>query len=102
MSLTGEWQAWRPSEPVELLRPETEEEGGHLPLRRSRFEAAHEPVNELRDPAIYEERGEEEGEEDENLYLFYTGAGETNICGAKLVRKAAGRTPGKDDAAQRT
>lgn len=76
MSLTGNWKAWRPSEPVELLRPGTEEEGGNLPVYPSRFGAVHEPAHQLRDPAIYEESG--------RLYLLYTGAGETNICGAEL------------------
>ena len=79
MSLTGDWKAWRPSEPAGLLRPETEEEGGHLPVVPSRFGAIHEPVHEVRDPAIYEEDG--------RLYLFYTGAGETNICAAELTRE---------------
>ena len=30
----------------------------------------------MRDPAVYEEDGK--------LYLLYTGAGETNICGAEV------------------
>ena len=94
MSLKGDWEKWQPSEPVELLRPQTEEEGGNLPLCPSRFEAVHEPVNELRDPAIYEEN--------ENLYLLYTGAGETNICGAELVREQVDQPAGADDTLQRT
>ena len=77
--LTENWKEWQPSEPVELLRPETEEEGGNLPVYLSRFGAVHEPVHELRDPAIYEEY--------DRLYLFYTGAGECNICGAELTRE---------------
>ena len=36
-------------------------------------------MHELRDPAIYEEDG--------RLYLFYAGAGESNICVAELVRE---------------
>lgn len=76
MLLHSNWKAWRPSEPVELLRSETEEEGVHLPIRPSRFGSIHEPVHELRDPAIYEEG--------DKLYLLYTGAGEANICGAEL------------------
>lgn len=79
MALTGNWKSWRPSEPVELLRPETDEEGGNLPLVPSCFGAIHEPVRQLRDPAIYKEEG--------RLYLLYTGAGETNICCAKLEMK---------------
>jgi len=76
MPLTDDWRTWRPSEPMEVLRPETEEEGGHLPMLPSRFGSVHEPVHQLRDPAIYEE--------DHKLYLLYTGAGETNICAAEL------------------
>lgn len=79
MLLAGDWKAWRPSDPVELLRPETEEEGGNLPVSPSRFGAVHKPVHQLRDPAIYEE--------DDRLYLLYTGAGEANICGAELEIK---------------
>jgi hypothetical protein len=77
MPLTGHWRKWRPSAAFEVLRPEMEYEGGNLPLRRSQFGAVHKKVNELRDPAIYEE--------DERLFLLYTGAGESNICGAELV-----------------
>ena len=76
MNLVGDWKHWRPSAPVELLRPETKEEGVDLPLGPSRFGAARGPARELRDPAVYEEDG--------RLYLFYTGAGESNICGAEL------------------
>lgn len=92
MVLTGNWKEWQPSEPVELLRPETEIEGGNLPLCPSYFEAVHEPVNELRDPAIYEEN--------EKLYLLYTGAGETNICGAELVNEEVSQSAGASKAIQ--
>ncbi len=77
MSLVGNWTAWQPSAPVEILRSATEKEGVHLPARSSHFGAVCEPVHELRDPAIYAEG--------KKLYLFYTGAGETNICGAELL-----------------
>ncbi len=90
MLLTGDWKAWRPSEPVELLRPETVEEGGNFPLSPSRFGAVREPVRQLRDPAIYQE--------DERLYLQYTGAGETNICCAELIIKETSQPTGAGDA----
>lgn len=79
MPLTGDWKAWRPSEPVELLRPQTEEEGCNLPVFPSCFGAVHEAVHQVRDPAVYEEDG--------RLYLLYTGAGEANICGAALEQQ---------------
>ena len=79
MHLTGKWTDWQPSAPQEVLRPETEEEGGHLPVRPSSFGAVHDPVPELRDPAIYEENG--------RIYLLYSGAGESNICGTELIEE---------------
>lgn len=86
MSLTGNWKMWRPSRPVEVLRPETEEEGGNLPIFPSRFGAINEPAHQLRDPAVYDEDG--------RLYLLYTGAGETNICAAELEIKQSGQPKG--------
>lgn len=77
MSLNGDWHHWQPSEPVDILRPETTEEGSDLPIRPSSFGAVHECVHQLRDPAIYTE--------DNRLYLLYTGAGESNICAAELT-----------------
>jgi hypothetical protein len=87
MRLKGDWKDWRPSDPVEILRPEREYEGGKLPVRPSRFGAIHEPARELRDPAVYEENG--------LLFLLYTGAGETAICGAELVLKKSGQSKGE-------
>lgn len=77
MRLTGDWNSWRPAPPVTVLEPETREEGGHLPLCPSRFGAVDGPVRQLRDPALYEEDG--------RVYLFYSGAGESNICGAEII-----------------
>ena len=77
MSLAGDWRRWHASEAVEVLRPELPYEGSDRPLRPSRSGAVHEPVNELRDPAIYRETG--------RTYLFYSGAGEASICGAELT-----------------
>ena len=77
MRLEGDWRRWHASEAVEVLRPELPCEGSDRPLRPSRSGAVHEPVNELRDPAIYREAG--------RTFLLYSGAGETSICGAELT-----------------
>ena len=80
MRLSGNWREWSPSSPQELLRPETDCEGAHLPLEPSYFGSIHQPVNQLRDPATYQE--------DDQVFLLYTGAGESNICAAELLPDA--------------
>lgn len=77
MNLDGDWRGWHASEAVEVLRPELPYEGSDRPLRPSRSGSVHEPVNELRDPAIFEDAGK--------AYLLYSGSGETSICGAELT-----------------
>ncbi len=77
MPLEGDWKQWKASESVEVLRSEMEYEGASVPIRPSSRGSAHEPVHELRDPALFEEDG--------RLYLFYAGAGESSICGAELM-----------------
>ena len=77
MRLEGDWRRWQASEAAEVLRPELPYEGSDRPLRPSTSGAVHEPVNELRDPAIFREAG--------RTYLLYSGAGETSICGAELT-----------------
>ena len=62
---------WSVTTPVELLRPERAWEGARLPLVASQGGAIDVPVNQLRDPAIYEEDG--------RVYLLYSVAGERGI-----------------------
>ncbi|MCP4256950.1 MAG: hypothetical protein GY774_05395 [Planctomycetes bacterium] len=90
MSLNGDWQAWWPSDPVEVLRSETKEEGAHLPISPSHFGSIHGQVHQLHDPAIYEENGK--------AYLLYTGAGESNICAAELIEEKISQPSGAGDA----
>lgn len=76
VDVSGPWDTWRASEPVELLRPEREWEGADLPLEKSRRSFAPGPVNQLRDPAIFEEDG--------RIWLLYAVAGESGIALAEL------------------
>jgi hypothetical protein len=64
------------SPPVEILRPAVIWEGVNDPVTPSVDGIAPENVNQLRDPALYEENGQ--------LYLFYTGRGEDAIGLAQL------------------
>ncbi len=70
-------EEWNATEPVEVLRPEKEWEGGNLPLQPSSRSAINIPVNQVRDPAVFEENGK--------LYLLYSVRGENGIAIADLL-----------------
>lgn len=74
--LSNDWMAWRESEPVTVLSPERDYEGGDLPLETSKPDAAPGRVRQLRDPGIYREGG--------RTYLLYSIAGESGIAIAEL------------------
>ena len=76
IDLEADWMQWRESEPGEILRPETEWEGALLEIAASRRGHIDEPVNQLRDPTIFEDDGQ--------LYLLYSVAGEHGIAIARL------------------
>lgn len=77
IDLSGDWQGWTDSAPVEVLRPERPWEGADAPLTPSIRSTAYGQVNQLRDPAIFEEDG--------RLYLLYAVAGESGIAIAELT-----------------
>ncbi len=76
IDLNDEWTSWTPCEPITVLEPELDYEGGNLKLEKSIRGAARDHVRQLRDPAIYEEDG--------NIYLLYSVRGEKGIAIAKL------------------
>lgn len=71
IDLTTGWGNWQATPPIDVLRPEHAWEGAHEPLEPSVRGLARQPVNQLRDPAIYEE--------DDTQYLLYSFAGEQGI-----------------------
>ena len=77
IDLRGDWQSWRASEAVEVLRPQAAYECPHLPSASSAAGDVKGPVNQIRDPAIFEEAG--------RTYLFYSICGEQGIAGAELI-----------------
>ncbi len=77
VELAGDWSQWQASEPVDLLRPEEDWEGADLPVEPSVRDAINIRVNQLRDPAIYEEEG--------RVFLLYAVAGESGIAIAELL-----------------
>ena len=76
IGLAGDWQSWRAGPPEELLRPEHDWEGAGLPNEGSFRGAINRPVNQLRDPAIFEEDG--------RVWLLYAVQGEGGIAIAEL------------------
>lgn len=79
MDISGDWSTWTPSAPIEILRPEFDYEGANLPISPSKGGKAGGPVNQLRDPGIYEEA--------DKLYLLYSVAGEQGIGAAELLKQ---------------
>lgn len=76
VELRPDWMTWKDSEPMLVLKPETDYEGARLPLAPSKSGWAPQPVRQLRDPAIFREDGK--------TYLLYSVAGEHGIAIAEL------------------
>jgi hypothetical protein len=76
IDLSDDWNNWKVSEPIVVLRPEFSWEGADAPNESSIRSTAYGHVNQLRDPAIYVE--------DENVYLLYAVAGESGIALAQV------------------
>ena len=77
IALSGDWRNWKDGAPVEFLRPERSWEGADAPLVPSVRSTAYGQVNQLRDPAIFEEDG--------RVYLLYAVAGESGIAIAEIL-----------------
>lgn len=85
IDLSGPWETWQESAPIEVLRPERDWEGADAPLAASQRSVAYGHVNQLRDPAIFEEGG--------RTYLLYAVAGESGIAIAEVTFSTAGEWP---------
>ena len=73
--LRGDWRSWEAGEPIEVLRPEMDYEGIQYPNTPSK-KGGGVALQQLRDPGIFEEDGQ--------LYLLYSVAGEEGIAIAEL------------------
>ena len=76
IDLSGDWSGWSETPGVEVLRPEHPWEGADAPLEPSVRSTAYGHVNQLRDPAIFEEDG--------RVFLLYAVAGESGIAIAEV------------------
>ena len=77
INLEGPWQDWQESESREILRPQFEWEGADQALVPSVRSVAYKRVNQLRDPAVFEDAGK--------TYLLYAIAGESGIAIAEIT-----------------
>lgn len=76
VDLSGPWTGWKAGPAESLLRPEHDWEGAGLPRAPSYRGAIGHDVNQLRDPAIFEEDG--------RTFLLYAVKGEGGIAIAEL------------------
>ncbi len=81
IDLAPDWRAWKETDPVLLLQPQLPYEGAGLPVMPSVRGLVHEPVCQLRDPAIFREG--------DRTYLLYAVAGEHGIAIAELTERGA-------------
>lgn len=80
VQLTADWKTWTASAPEEVLRPELDDEGAKLPLKKSVAGAMKGRENALRDPGIF-------ADSDGRVYLLYSVAGESGIGISELKSK---------------
>lgn len=76
IDISGDWGNWQESKSTLVLKPETDWEGADAPVEASVRSTAYGHVNQLRDPAIFEDDG--------RIYLAYAVAGESGIAIAEI------------------
>jgi len=77
IELAPDWKDWVATEPAVVLAPEHSWEGADAPIEPSERSVAHGHVNQLRDPAIFNDI-------DGRSYLLYAVAGESGIAVAEV------------------
>ncbi len=78
IDLSGDWMTWTETPGIEVLRPEFDWEGADAPLEPSVRSTAYGHVNQLRDPAIFEDAA------GGRIFLLYAVAGESGIAIAEV------------------
>ena len=78
IDISGDWMSWTATPGVEVLRPERDWEGAGAPLEPSVRSTAYGRVNQLRDPAIFEDAASG------RVFLLYAVAGESGIAIAEV------------------
>ena len=76
LNTAANWEQWKLVETFEIHRAQKPWEGADMMPRASQYGASMQRVNQLRDPAIFEENGK--------IYLLYAVAGEQGIAIGEL------------------
>jgi len=76
IEMSDDFNAWKESEAIEVMRPEHDWEGADMPVEKSFRSSINAMVNQLRDPAIFQEN--------DRTYLLYVTAGEAGIGIAEI------------------
>ena len=76
LNTADDWQQWRFTETCEIHRAQKPWEGADMVPRASQYGGCMQRVNQLRDPAIFEDAGK--------IYLLYAIAGEQGIAIGEL------------------
>ena len=77
IDLIRDWQRWKASTPIDMLRPDMPYECAHLPIAPSAIGEIEGPARQLRDPAVFEDGGK--------VFLFYSACGEQAIAAAEVT-----------------
>jgi hypothetical protein len=77
IDLAGDWQGWKASAPVEVIRPEAPYECADLPAAPSAAGEIEGKARQLRDPGVFEEAGK--------TFLFYSICGEQGLGAAEVT-----------------
>jgi hypothetical protein len=78
LNTADDWRQWRFGETREIHRAQKSWEGADMKPRASQYGGVMQRVNQLRDPAIFEEDG--------RIYLLYAIAGEQGIAIGELTK----------------
>ena len=76
IGMSYDWRDWRATEGQVILKPKFDWEGANLPISTSTVGGLTKQEHALRDPFLFEQS--------EEVYMVYTGGGETSIGIAKL------------------
>jgi len=76
LNTAADWEQWRFAETFEIHRAQKPWEGADMMPRASQYGSCMQAVNQLRDPAIFEDAGK--------IYLLYAIAGEQGIAIGEL------------------